>query len=138
MAQVRSWAGLDVHAAKVIAATIAGESGELRFQRLSGATREVVAFCAGLPGPAATRIPAYQPDRASRTPAGPAASQTNKKAPRPGAFRAARLTNTTSISAVSPQQVVQAGNGCSSAEGLLWAVMVVGVQPAVNGESRSW
>jgi transposase len=57
MGQVRSWAGLDVHAAKVIAATIDGESGELRFQRLSGATREVAEFCAGLPGP--TRV-AYE------------------------------------------------------------------------------
>lgn len=52
MAQIRSWAGLDVHAAKVIAATIDSVSGELRFQRLSGSTREVTAFCAGLPGPA--------------------------------------------------------------------------------------
>lgn len=52
MAQVRSWAGLDVHAAKVIAATIDGESGELRFRRLSGAMREVTEFCVGLPGPA--------------------------------------------------------------------------------------
>jgi len=45
MAQVRSWAGLDVHAAKVVAATIDGESGELRFARLSGQTSEVAAFC---------------------------------------------------------------------------------------------
>ena len=52
MAQVRSWAGLDVHAAKVIAATIDGESGELRFARLSGQTSEVAAFCRALPGPA--------------------------------------------------------------------------------------
>jgi transposase len=52
MAKVRSWAGLDVHAAKVIAATVDGESGELRVTRLAGASSEVVAFCAGLPGPA--------------------------------------------------------------------------------------
>jgi transposase len=51
MAQVRSWAGLDVHAAKVIAATMDGESGELVVRRLLGQTREVVAFCVGLPGP---------------------------------------------------------------------------------------
>jgi transposase len=51
MAQVRSWAGLDVHAAKVIAATIDAESGELRFARLSGSTSEVAAFCRALPGP---------------------------------------------------------------------------------------
>ncbi len=57
MAQVRSWAGLDVHAAKVVAVTVDGESGEMRSRRLSGKTREVVAFCAGLPGP--TRV-AYE------------------------------------------------------------------------------
>ena len=51
MAKVRSWAGLDVHAAKVIAVTVDGESGELCAHRLSGDTAEVVAFCAGLPGP---------------------------------------------------------------------------------------
>src|SRR5215211_680761 len=52
MAKVVSWAGLDVHAAKVVAVTVDGESGELRVHRLSGVTAEVVAFCAGLPGPA--------------------------------------------------------------------------------------
>jgi transposase len=57
VAQVGSWAGLDVHAAKVIAATIDGASGELRFARLSGATSEVAAFCRALPGP--TRV-AYE------------------------------------------------------------------------------
>jgi transposase len=57
MAKVRSWAGLDVHAAKVVAVTVDGETGEMRAQRLSGRTREVVAFCAGLPGP--TRV-AYE------------------------------------------------------------------------------
>jgi transposase len=51
MAKVRSWAGLDVHAAKVIAVTVDSESGELRSRRLSGDSAEVVAFCAGLSGP---------------------------------------------------------------------------------------
>jgi transposase len=51
MAQVRSWVGLDVHAAKVLAATMDGESGELVVRRLPGATADVVEFCAGLPGP---------------------------------------------------------------------------------------
>ena len=50
MAQVRSWAGLDVHRASVVAATMDRESGELRTRRLPGETSEVVAFCAGLPG----------------------------------------------------------------------------------------
>ena len=52
MAQVRSWAGLDVHARKVVAAVVDRESGELMVRRLSGETAVVVGFCAGLPGPA--------------------------------------------------------------------------------------
>ena len=51
MAQVRSWAGLDVHAARVLAATMDSESGELVVRRLPGATIDVVQFCAGRPGP---------------------------------------------------------------------------------------
>src|SRR3954453_18768502 len=51
MAQVRSWAGLDVHASKVVAATVDSAWGELRFARLSGATSEGAAFCRALPGP---------------------------------------------------------------------------------------
>lgn len=51
MAQARSWVGLDVHAAKVVAVTVDALSGELEVRRLPGRTGEVVAFCAGLPGP---------------------------------------------------------------------------------------
>jgi transposase len=51
MAQVRSWAGLDVHAASVIAATVDSGSGELAVRRLPGVTSEIVAFCRALPGP---------------------------------------------------------------------------------------
>ena len=57
MAQVRSWAGLDVHRASVFAATMDRDSGGLRVRRLPGQTSEVVAFCAALPGP--TRV-AYE------------------------------------------------------------------------------
>ncbi|MDP1848671.1 MAG: IS110 family transposase [Solirubrobacteraceae bacterium] len=57
MAQVRSWAGLDVHRASVFAASMDRKTGELRVRRLPGETSEVVAFCAGLPGP--TRV-AYE------------------------------------------------------------------------------
>ena len=49
MAKVRSWAGLDVHAAKVIACVVDGESGEMTVHRLPGETAAAVAFCAGLP-----------------------------------------------------------------------------------------
>ena len=51
MAKVRSWAGLDVHASKVLAATMDSESGELLVRRLPGTSAEIVEFCVGLPGP---------------------------------------------------------------------------------------
>jgi transposase len=51
MAKVRSWAGLDVHAAKVVAVCVDAESGEMTTRRLSGQTAKVVEFVAGLPGP---------------------------------------------------------------------------------------
>jgi transposase len=51
LAQVRSWAGLDVHARSVLAVTMDAESGELRSRKLPGETAEVVEFLAGLPGP---------------------------------------------------------------------------------------
>jgi transposase len=51
MAQVRSWVGLDVHASKVLAASMDSQTGEMIVRRLPGVTAEVVAFCAGLPGP---------------------------------------------------------------------------------------
>jgi transposase len=57
MAQVRSWAGLDVHARSVLAVTVDSLSGEMRSRRLSGTTSEVVEFCAALSGP--TRV-AYE------------------------------------------------------------------------------
>ena len=44
MAKVRSWAGLDVHASKVIACAVDGESGEMTVHRLPGETATVVAF----------------------------------------------------------------------------------------------
>jgi len=50
--KVRTWVGLDVHAAKVVACVVDAESGEMIVRRLSGLTAEVVGFCAGLPAPA--------------------------------------------------------------------------------------
>ena len=52
MGQARTIVGLDVHAAKVVAAIVDAESGELRTQRLGGSTQGVVEFCAALPRPA--------------------------------------------------------------------------------------
>jgi len=57
MAKVRSWAGLDVHAAKVVACVVDAESGEMTVHRLPGETSAVLSFCCGLPGP--TRV-AYE------------------------------------------------------------------------------
>jgi transposase len=51
MAKVRSWAGLDVHAAKVVACAVDSESGEMTVHRLPGETEATVAFCSGLPRP---------------------------------------------------------------------------------------
>lgn len=51
MAQAKTWVGLDVHAAKVLAAMVDVGSGELRTRRLPGRTAKVVEFCAGLPAP---------------------------------------------------------------------------------------
>jgi transposase len=57
MTKGRTWAGLDVHAASVLACVADAQSGEMTVHRLPGSTRELVAFCAGLPGP--TRV-AYE------------------------------------------------------------------------------
>jgi transposase len=51
MAQVCSWAGLDVHARSVLAVTMDAASGEIRTRKLPSETARVVEFLAGLPGP---------------------------------------------------------------------------------------
>lgn len=51
MAKARTLVGLDVHAAKVVAAILDQETGELRFQRLAGESAPVVALCRALPAP---------------------------------------------------------------------------------------
>lgn len=50
MTKVRTWVGLDVHAAQVVACVVDAESGEMTVQRLPGETVKVAAFCRGLPG----------------------------------------------------------------------------------------
>lgn len=52
MSKAMSFVGLDVHVASVEAFAIDIISGEVRAQRLSGRTVDVVAWCVGLPGPA--------------------------------------------------------------------------------------
>src|SRR5918998_862957 len=51
MAKARTLVGLDVHAAKVVAAVLDAETGELRFQRLGGETEPVVRLVSSLEGP---------------------------------------------------------------------------------------
>jgi transposase len=51
MAKARTLVGLDVHAAKVVAAVLDAETGELRFRRLGGESGSVVALCGSLEGP---------------------------------------------------------------------------------------
>src|SRR3954468_7525797 len=51
MAEARMLAGLDVHAAKIVAAVLDVESGELRSFRLPGDVTEAARFCSGLARP---------------------------------------------------------------------------------------
>lgn len=51
MAKARTLVGLDVHAAKVVAAILDSETGELRFQQLGGESGPVVTLCRSLPSP---------------------------------------------------------------------------------------
>jgi transposase len=51
MAKARTLVGLDVHAAKVVAAVLDAETGELRVQRLGGESESVVGLCRLLEGP---------------------------------------------------------------------------------------
>jgi transposase len=51
MAKARSLVGLDVHAAKIVAAVLDGETGELAHFRMGGEAIAAAGFCARLPGP---------------------------------------------------------------------------------------
>jgi transposase len=52
MAKARTLVGLDVHAAKIVAAVLDAETGELEFFTLSGDVGEAAGLCSGLPRPA--------------------------------------------------------------------------------------
>ena len=52
MIKVRTWVGLDVHAAKTVACVVDAGTGEMTVHRLPGTTPEVAAFCSGLSRPA--------------------------------------------------------------------------------------
>jgi transposase len=51
MGQVRTWAALDVHENKLVAAAVDTESGYLQIKLFQGQTRRVVGFCTTLPAP---------------------------------------------------------------------------------------
>src|SRR3974390_3462593 len=51
MTKVRTWAGLDVHAAATVACVCDASSGEISIERLGGRMSEGTAFCARLPAP---------------------------------------------------------------------------------------
>src|ERR1700704_6109549 len=51
MAKARSLVGLDVHAAKTVAAVLDAETGQLQMFSMSGENAKVAGFCAGLPRP---------------------------------------------------------------------------------------
>ena len=51
MAKARTLVGLDVHATKIVAAVLDGETGELQWFRMSGESAGAAGFCGGLPGP---------------------------------------------------------------------------------------
>jgi transposase len=51
MPKARTLVGLDVHAAKNVAAILESETGELRFERLPGETRAAVKLCSSLAAP---------------------------------------------------------------------------------------
>jgi len=51
MAKAKTLVGLDVHAAKVVAAILDQETGELRFARLGGESEPVISLCRSLPAP---------------------------------------------------------------------------------------
>ncbi len=51
MAKARTLVGLDVHATKIVAAVLDGETGQLQTFAMGGESAAAVGFCAGLPGP---------------------------------------------------------------------------------------
>ena len=50
-AKAKTLVGLDVHAAKIVAAVLDAETGEVRWFRVSGDVGEAAGLCAGLPRP---------------------------------------------------------------------------------------
>jgi transposase len=70
MAKARSLVGLDVHATKIVAAVLDGETGQLQTFAMGGESAAAAAFCAGLAGAVRVTYEAgptgYRPGMVSR------------------------------------------------------------------------
>jgi hypothetical protein len=65
MSKVRTWAGLNVHAAEVVACVVDAQSGEMTVHRLPGTTNELVASAPGCPARRAWRTRQGRPGSGS-------------------------------------------------------------------------
>jgi hypothetical protein len=61
MAKARTLVGLDVHTAKIVAAVLDADTGELLTFRMGGEAGEAAAFCGGLPGSVRARMRRARP-----------------------------------------------------------------------------
>ena len=59
MTKVRTWAGLDVHAAATVACVVDASSGEMSVHRLTGRTSAVSGFRGGLPARPGSAVVAF-------------------------------------------------------------------------------
>ena len=66
MAQARALVGLDVHAAKIVAAGLDADTGELKAFAMKGDVPAAAGFCAGLPRPSGSRTRPDRPGTRSR------------------------------------------------------------------------
>jgi len=66
MAKAETLVGLDVHAAKIVAAVLDAETGQLQTFVMGGENATAAAFCAGLPRPVGVRMRPARPGTGSR------------------------------------------------------------------------
>jgi hypothetical protein len=81
MAKARSLVGLDVHAAKIVAAVLDADTGELQFFEMNGESAAASGFCSGLPRPVRVAYCA-QPDRGQRVDTAQAPQPADLRLPR--------------------------------------------------------
>ena len=66
MAKARTLVGLDVHAARIVAAVLDADTGELKSFAMKGDTLAAAGFCAGLPRPVRSLMRRARPGMAWR------------------------------------------------------------------------